>query len=521
MDLVSGSGFSRSGAVGALLTAVVLLISACGIELSPGSGTPRIDDIMRELEGYSADAAALWQADSVAIGVVGRDGSVSTAFVGERDDGEPVDDDTRFEVGSLAQTLLSGTTAVLVDRGHLSWDDRVTDHLPSFATADPWVTGQATVADLLAQRSGLPEQVLAEMFALRYPREAIHKALATVRPAGSFRAHYSEESVLPMVAGEIVADQAGVDHWGEAARQMLLRPLGMSRTGTSPELLTDDANFSRGNQWVDGESQPMGVDDLPSTGEGPPGMVSTVADLARWLRLQLGAGGFRGEQVISEQQIQRIRTPMVPLAGDELERAGHGEEHPVVSHGLGWLTQAGPDGRVVHRTGETPGYRSYLGFDPDREVGVVVLVNQGRGAGLARPLGQYAMDLIQGRAPTDRAGLALAAERDASRQVEVVEDPGPDRPLADFAGRYRSPAHGETEVVAADDGLHLRLGPRRVEVRLSRIGGDRFVAEFHTAPDDPNSAVMRYPAEFTVDEATQRPTGLRMFPGTPPFDRIG
>ena len=67
----------------------------------------------------------------------------------------PVDENTLFGIASNSNAFTSTALAMLIDQGKLTWDDRVTDHIPEFKMYDPYVTDAFTVRDLLTHRSGL------------------------------------------------------------------------------------------------------------------------------------------------------------------------------------------------------------------------------------------------------------------------------------------------------------------------------------------------------------------------------
>ena len=48
--------------------------------------------------------------------------------------------------------------------------------------------------------------------------------------------------------------------------------------------------------------------------------------------------------------------------------------------GLNWITRTGGERSIVWHNGGTGGYRTFIGFDPEREVGVVVLTNSSEGS---------------------------------------------------------------------------------------------------------------------------------------------
>ena len=107
----------------------------------------------------SALQAALDHAHDVAgaygltFAIVRGDGVAWAGASGVRDDGAtPLQADAPFVIGSITKTFVSVALLHQVERGHLSLDDQVTDHLPDLAVARG-----ATVRDLLAHTSGIAD----------------------------------------------------------------------------------------------------------------------------------------------------------------------------------------------------------------------------------------------------------------------------------------------------------------------------------------------------------------------------
>jgi len=93
----------------------------------------------------------------IAVGVV-KDGELVYAKgFGTRQVGTeaPVGPETLFAIASNTKAFTTAALAILVDEGKLSWDDKVVDRLPGFRLADPWITAEFTIRDLLTHRSGL------------------------------------------------------------------------------------------------------------------------------------------------------------------------------------------------------------------------------------------------------------------------------------------------------------------------------------------------------------------------------
>lgn len=60
-----------------------------------------------------------------------------------------------FGIASNTKVFTAAALGTLVDEGKLKRDGRVIDVLPSFRLADPFVTQEMTIRDLLVHRSGL------------------------------------------------------------------------------------------------------------------------------------------------------------------------------------------------------------------------------------------------------------------------------------------------------------------------------------------------------------------------------
>lgn len=95
----------------------------------------------------------------LAIAVVHRDKVIYAKCFGVREVGkqELVDANTVFQVASMSKPITSTVLAALVGEKKIGWDDRVSDHDPSFVMYTPYVTRELRLRDLLCHRSGLPD----------------------------------------------------------------------------------------------------------------------------------------------------------------------------------------------------------------------------------------------------------------------------------------------------------------------------------------------------------------------------
>lgn len=457
------------------------------------SGPALVDEAVPALEAYVRGAMRRADVPAVAVGIVAGDELVYARGFGTGADGQEVDADTAFEIGSATKSFLGATLALLVDRGQLAWDDRVIDHDPGLRFADPWVTREMRIADLLAQRTGLAPYAADVLSLLGYDPEHSIAAFGRLPAQSSFRSEFAYQNVPHLVASRIVADKVGARDWNEAVRELLLDPLGMDASGTSAAVLTKSDNATRGHQVLDGELREVAPVSLPERVYGAGSIVSTVRDMSRWIRFQLGRGRIDGRQVLSREQHAATWQPRVAVTGDFARRMEQVPGATQLSYATGWFVHSVPEGRIVEHGGTTLGYTSAVRLDPDRDLGVVVLTNQAHEGGIAIPIAKVAFDLLQGREPRDPL-----AERPAASAAPAGPD-ADDEPDADttalraaLAGTYRHPVAGRMRLVERDGALWTRLGPKRVRARLDVAAEPPFALTWHV-DDRPDGPVMTAP----------------------------
>ena len=283
-----------------------------------GAVEDRVRALIPELEAYIAGGMMEFDVPGLAIGIVAKDRLVYAKGFGVRSKsgGGPVDTRTIFQIGSTTKAFLAATLAIMVDRGKLRWDDRVLDLDPDFQLKDPWVTREFRIFDLLAQRSGLPPLVNDMLGELGFNETALIRSLRYVEPVSSFRTTFAYTNVTHHLAGRIVAKAAGTADWNTVLQQELLDPLGMKDSSYTAAAIEAATNHAKGYRWT-----PDGTIEVPFTRlfpydfGGPAGDInSTLEDMARWVRLQLGNGTFEGRRVVSSQNLAFTHTPKVALS---------------------------------------------------------------------------------------------------------------------------------------------------------------------------------------------------------------
>ncbi len=444
---------------GPLVLALVLL-------LLPTAGTAQAPD-MEALDGYIADAREAWDVPGLAVAVVKDGRTVFARGYGRRDirSGGEVDEHTLFAIASNTKAFTAAALAILVDEGKLDWDDRVREHLPWFELYDPYVSDEMRIRDLLSHRSGLGTfsgDLL--WYGTDYSAEEVVRRARYVPRAFSFRAGYGYTNLMFIAAGEVVEVVSG-EPWDVFVRRRILDPLGMERTVMTTDSLPARENVATPHGLWEGELTAFpwyNWDAMAAAG----GIISSVTEMAAWLRLQLDRGVLaEGDTLFRPRRSWEMWTVHTPLAVSPSYRELYPSTH-FRGYGLGWSLNDYRGRKVVSHGGGYDGMFSRVVMVPEESLGVVVLTNSM--TGITSAITNRVVDLYLGGEARDwsevlRARAERAAETEAARRATVVQQSmqgtEPSRPLGAYAGTYGGPMYGDAEVSVEDGGLVLRLLP--------------------------------------------------------------
>jgi CubicO group peptidase (beta-lactamase class C family) len=426
-----------------------------------------LEERLKEIDEYAAKAGQDWKVPGFAVAVVKDDKVVFVKGYGVRELGkpEPVDKDTLFAVASNTKAFTSAALATLVDEGKLRWDDPVTKYLPYFQLYDPYVTREMTVRDLLSHRSGLATfggDLL--WYETGYSREEIIRRVRFLKPAYGFRSRYGYQNIMFLAAGEIVPAVTGRS-WDDYVREKFFAPLGMTRTVTTLKQLMSSQNVATPHNETEGKVRVVRYSNVDSAG-GAAAINSTAAEMAEWVRLQLGRGTYQGKKIFSADRSREMWTPHT-VAGGISEAAER--FNPTVHfnlYGLGWGLSDYRGRKVVTHSGGLDGMTSRVALLPEENLGVVILTNS------ETPLQSFlyykVFDVFTGAPARDwsadymaRAKAAREREEAEAKKVEEARIPGtkPSLQLSAYAGTYGGQMYGDAKVTEEQGRLVVRLVP--------------------------------------------------------------
>lgn len=293
------------------------------------------------------------------VGVIDPTGGQHVYAVGRSHgpDSPNVDANTVFEIGSITKTFTASLLAEMVQRGEVALDDPVVKYLPPDARLK--ANGRdITLLDLATQSSGLPG--MPANFHPKNPEDPyadygtpeLYEFLAGYTPPRPPGVQYEYSNLGVGLLGQVLARRAGMT-FETLLDQRILTPLRMSDTRIT---LTSDMRrrLAAGHNRDGDEVANWNLDALAGAGA----IRSTANDMLKYLAANLDSNSRPlGRALRSAHRTQRP-------AGT-----------PNMTIGLNWHVLHLDSSEIVWHNGETAGYHSFIGFDPARRVGVVILSN--------------------------------------------------------------------------------------------------------------------------------------------------
>jgi CubicO group peptidase (beta-lactamase class C family) len=357
-----------------LLLSSLVFISCIGATAQPLSSA-QIDSLVHL-------AIKTFNVPGIAVGVV-KDGKLIHAKgygIANLSTGKKVDEHTLFGVASNSKAFTTAAISMLVDEGKMSWDDKVTDHIPGFKMYDPYVTEAFTVRDLVTHRSGLglgAGDLMMWPDSSNFTKADIIHNLRYLKPVSGFRTKYDYDNNLYIVAGEVIAKVSGMP-WEEFIEKRIMQPLGFRTSAASLSRLKDKSNMIRPHAPVDGKLRVLDID-WSETANAAGGIWSSVSDFSRWTILQLNGGRYGDglkKQLFSGDMHREMWSPQTIIPANT--RPPYNTHF--AAYGLGWFLSDVKGYKQVTHTGGLAGIVTQHVLIPELSLGIIVFTNQQSGA---------------------------------------------------------------------------------------------------------------------------------------------
>jgi CubicO group peptidase (beta-lactamase class C family) len=373
--------------------------------------------------------------------------------------------------------------AKLVDEGKLSWDTPLCTYAPEVRFYDPFTTSNVTLRDLLAHRTGVPRHEYS-WFCSPLTRAELAQNLRYLEPNQPFRTKMQYNNYGYIVAGYLIEKATGLT-WEQCLQKYIFDPLGMSRTNAFVDDIEFDPNHAAPYGLLGvgmsgdtlstiyrapGEDRSRGI----GANYGPAGSInSTVEDMLKYLRFQLGDGTCDGQRLLSQEAMDEMHKPNILLSAPMDMPM---EETTLCCYSMGWFIEQFRGHRVVQHGGNIDGYSAQCFMVPDLSLGIVALTNMDGSflhMAIERTIVDHYLGVSGGNwfdryyefSTASHEGLAQALLGFTGQRQEGTQ---PSHPLESYTGDYARDGYGPCSVSLRDGTLVLNI-----------MGGDVPLEHYH------------------------------------------
>lgn len=332
----------------------------CGSKLSKAENIDRTIDVQALLQEYVDE----YEGVGASVGLIDH-GTIQFFSYGKKsiDGNEAVSEKTVFEIGSITKVFTTLALMDMVAKKKVRLDDPVELYLPGVRVPEKGGT-KMTLRHLATHCSGLP--FMPSNFDPKDPSnpyadysvEDLYEFLNGYQLEKVPGAYFEYSSVGMGLLGHILSLKADLSY-EQLISKSILKKLKMKHTGVSltPEMQADLAKGHDARQAAE-------YWDLTEAAAGAGALRSNVEDMTQFLAANMGS----------------LRSPLTSLLRECHKRqCATGPDTPDTDMGLGWIISHSDQADVVWHNGGTGGFRTFLGFNPKTEKGIVVLSNSTEG----------------------------------------------------------------------------------------------------------------------------------------------
>ena len=439
--------------------------------------TPRAVDpaMLAELDAYVVDAMKQAGVPGAEVAIVQNGQVVHLKGYGVRDQGtnEPVTPDTLMMIGSVGKTMTTMMMGTLVDDGHMTWDTPAVQILPSFAVADPALSRQITMRNLVCACTGVPRRDIELVFnAGHLSAQDVVKSLSTFEFFTKFGEAFQYSNQMVATAGYVSAVAAGAspenmyNGYVQQMQQRIFDPIGMTHTTFSFESVAaapDHATPYGLN--LDGRYTPLPLStEMLLEPVAPAGASwSTARDMASYLITELNRGvAPDGKRVVSAANLQVTWQPQVAMTAD-------------TSYGLGWFVSKYKGLLMMEHGGNTFGFTTDLAFLPEANLGIVVMANAQISNAFNQAVRTRLFELAFGLPAEGDAQfkyLLQASQQSFDTLAGQLRDTINQAAVTPYLGTFSNEALGTIQISLQDGKLILDAGEFASELRTRTSQGN-------------------------------------------------
>lgn len=281
----------------------------------------------------------------------------------------PVTNDTIFDLASVTKIFTTTLLATQIQAGKIKLSDPIIKYIPDLAKTQNLPVDQITVLRLATHTAGLPHQQT-DLEKDKGNKSQLMQGLKQWKPTQAIGTHYAYSNVSFGLLG-FVLEGATHQKYMDLMSTFVLKPLNMNHTVVDipPNLNSLHA------QGYNRSGLPAQL--YQSTFlEGGGGLRSSIADMLNFLEANLN--------------IPTANAPASLLQAMQFAQQAQFTVNPHFIMALGWQRILRNETLFITKNGSNLGFSTFIGFIPNKKVGVVILTNRSEAKA-----GQLGWDILQ------------------------------------------------------------------------------------------------------------------------------
>ena len=352
------------------ITLTILLISVLTLQCQLSPEKPHIIGLPAEVAESIERRIEEGLTPSITIALIDSSGVKFFNFGKTAKNGQEVNENTIYEIGSISKVFTGILLAQQVLEGDLKLEDEINNYLPDHIQVQVMGNTEITFGNLTDHTSGLPR--MPDNFSPANPRnpyadytvDQMYESISNYKPVRPAGAEYEYSNLAQGLLGHLLAMNNN-STYEELMVQTIADPLEMNDTRIEltrrmkENLALGHSEGKRVENW-----------DIPTLA-GAGAIRSSTSDMAKFVSANLGY----------------VNTSL--LEAMELSHQIRHDKAGESSIAMGWHINKGDRGDIICHGGGTGGYRTFIGFVKETGKGVVLFTNSSEGAD---DIGFYLLD---------------------------------------------------------------------------------------------------------------------------------
>ncbi len=291
---------------------------------------------------------------------------VKTTGVKSTRTGEPVTENSVFRLGSVSKGFAGVLAGMLVEEGHIEWQDKVKDYMPDLCMSTPEATNSLCIENILSHSTGLIRHAYTNLIEDGKSIQEISAEFRTVPIVGRIGRSYAYQNAAYSLIEEVASEATG-EEYADLLEDRIFTPLGMNNASSTYEDITSSDDIAMPHSYNRRQAR---ITRKYYNSKSSGGINASINDMGQWLKLLLG----NYPEIMDDETLDEVFAPRVNTRRDYRyynRWPGFQDSH----YAIGWRVLDLGDRTLMHHGGYVNGYRSEIAIDRENKIAICALFN--------------------------------------------------------------------------------------------------------------------------------------------------